>query len=87
MGSCPQVPLNRSDFQVDARMLRRGLIDNGYGELPILREHAVAIDALPQIHKDPFDRLLIAQAMVEGIILLSNNTTVAQYPGSVRRVH
>mgnify|MGYP000435018187 FL=1 len=76
--------LNRPDFQVDARMLRRGLIDNGYFELPILSEHAVAIDALPPIHKDPFDRLLIAQARVEGIILLTDDATVAQYQGSVR---
>lgn len=76
--------LNRPDFQVDARMLRRGLIDNGYCELPILSEHAVAIDALPPIHKDPFDRLLIAQAKVEGVILLTDDVTVAQYQGSVR---
>ena len=76
--------LNRPDFQVDARMLRRGLIDNGYCELQILSEHAVAIDALPPIHKDPFDRLLIAQARVEGITLLTDDATVAQYQGSVR---
>jgi PIN domain nuclease of toxin-antitoxin system len=76
--------LNRSDFQVDARMLRRGLIDNGYCELPILSEHAVAIDALPPIHKDPFDRLLVAQARVEGITLLTDDATLAQYQGSIR---
>lgn len=76
--------LNRPDFQVDARMLRRGLIDNGYCELPILSQHAVAIDALPMIHKDPFDRLLIAQARVEGITLLTDDATLAKYQGSVR---
>lgn len=76
--------LNRPDFQVDARLLRRGLIDNGYCELPIRSEHVVAIDALPLIHKDPFDRLLIAQALVEGITLLTDDATVAQYQGSVR---
>ena len=65
-------------------MLRRGLIDNGYCELPILSEHAVATLALPPIHKDPFDRLLIAQAMVEGITLLTDDATVAQYQGTVR---
>jgi PIN domain nuclease of toxin-antitoxin system len=75
--------LNRPDFQVDARLLRRGLIDNGYCELPILSEHAVAIDTLPSIHKDPFDRMLIAQAMVEGITLLTDDATVARYQGSV----
>jgi PIN domain nuclease of toxin-antitoxin system len=75
--------LNRPDFQVDARMLRRGLIDNGYCELPIRSEHAVAIDALPPIHKDPFDRLLIAQAIVEEITLLTDDATLAQYQGPV----
>jgi PIN domain nuclease of toxin-antitoxin system len=76
--------LNRPDFQVDARLLRRGLIDNGYCELPILSEHAVAINVLPPIHKDPFDRLLIAQAMIEGITLLTDDATVALYQGTVR---
>ena len=76
--------LNRPDFQVDARLLRRGLIDNGYIELPIRSEHAVAIDAMPPIHKDPFDRLLNAQAMVEGITLLTDDATMAQYQGPVR---
>ncbi|MHB0992480.1 MAG: type II toxin-antitoxin system VapC family toxin [Burkholderiales bacterium] len=76
--------LNRPDFQVDARMLRRGLIDNGYYELSILSEHAAALDVLPPIHKDPFDRLLIAQAIVEGITLLTNDAAVAKYQGPVR---
>ncbi|WP_349616026.1 type II toxin-antitoxin system VapC family toxin [Azotobacter salinestris] len=76
--------LGRNDFQVNARVLRRGLLDNGYNELPITSEHSVAIDALPPIHKDPFDRILVAQAMVEGIILLTADALVARYPGPVR---
>lgn len=78
--------LGRDDFQVNPRLLRRGLLDNGYGELPIGSEHAVAIDSLPPIHKDPFDRMLVAQATVEGITLLTADSWVAQYPGPVRRV-
>lgn len=78
--------LNRPGFQVDPRLLRRGLIDNGYVELPIFSEHTVAIDDLPPIHKDPFDRLLVAQATVEGITLLTDDATVAKYPGPVRLV-
>ncbi|RDH86428.1 MAG: PIN domain nuclease [endosymbiont of Seepiophila jonesi] len=78
--------LGRDDFQADARLLRRGLLDNGYSELPIGSEHAVAIDSLPPIHKDPFDRILVAQAMVEGITLLTSDSLVAQYPGPVKRV-
>lgn len=76
--------LNRPDFQVDARLLRRGLIDNGYVELPISGEHAVAVDTLPLIHRDPFDRLLIAQAKVEGLVLLTSDVTLERYPGPVR---
>ncbi len=78
--------LGREDFQVDVRLLRRGLLDNGYSELPIGSEHAVAVDSLPAIHKDPFDRILVAQAMLEGITLITSDTLVAQYPGPVRKV-
>ena len=78
--------LGRSDFQVDARLLRRGLLDNGYSELTIKSEHAVFIDSLPGIHKDPFDRMLVAQASVEGFLLLTADSVVAQYPGPVRSV-
>ncbi len=78
--------LGRTDFQVDARVLRRGLLDNGYVELPLTGEHAVAIEGMPPLHKDPFDRILVAQAMVEGVVLLTADTMVVQYPGPVRRV-
>ena len=78
--------LGRSDFQVDARSLRRELLDNGYVELAITSEHAVAIDLLPPIHKDPFDRLLVAQSMVEGITLLTADSMVARYPAPVEKV-
>lgn len=78
--------LGRDDFKVDPRVLRRGLLDNGYIELEISSEHAVTTNSVPPIHKDPFDRMLIAQAMVEGIILLTSDAAVAQYPGSVQKV-
>jgi PIN domain nuclease of toxin-antitoxin system len=76
--------LGRDDFQVDPRLLRRGLLDNGYVELPITGEHAVAVDSLPPIHKDPFDRMLIAQATIVGIELLTVDTLVGRYPGPIR---
>jgi PIN domain nuclease of toxin-antitoxin system len=78
--------LGRDDFKVNARVLRRGLLDNGYLELPIGSDHAVAIDSLPMIHKDPFDRILLAQAIVEGITLLTVDSIVAQYQAPVRLV-
>ena len=76
--------LGRGDFTLDPRLLRRGLLDNGYGELPITGEHAVAVAGLPPIHKDPFDRLLVAQSEVEGITLLTGDEIVARYPGPIR---
>ena len=78
--------LGRTDFAVDARVLRRGLLDNSYSELPVVSEHAVAIVGLPPIHKDPFDRILIAQAMIEGITLLTADAIVAQYAGPIRKI-
>lgn len=78
--------LGRADFQVDLHLLRRGLLDNGYSELPILSRHAVAIGALPPIHKDPFDRLLVAQSTVEGITLLTSDVRMAAYPGPIQLV-
>jgi PIN domain nuclease of toxin-antitoxin system len=78
--------LGRNDFQVDPRLLRRSLLDNGYVELPITSQHVVAIDGLAPIHRDPFDRILLAQAMVEGITLLTADPLIAQYPAPVHRV-
>ncbi len=78
--------LGRDDFRVEPRLLRRGLLDNGYIELPVTSEHAVSIDSLPEIHKDPFDRILLAQAFTEGITLLTADAQLASYPGPVRKV-
>jgi len=78
--------LGREDFDVDPRVLRRALLDNGYTELPITGEHAINVDRLPSEHKDPFDRILVAQAMVEGITLLTNDRKLTEYRGPVRLV-
>jgi len=76
--------LGRDDFQVDPMRLYRGLIDNDYTELSITASHTIAVDALPPLHKDPFDRILVAQARVEGITLLTMDSLVARYPGPIR---
>jgi len=78
--------LGRQDFQVQPEILRRGLIENGYRELAITGPHALAVGHLPPLHKDPFDRLLVAQAEYEGLLLLTADQTVAQYPGPVRLI-
>jgi PIN domain nuclease of toxin-antitoxin system len=73
-------------FEVDPRLMRRSLLDNGYSDLPVTAAHAVAVDGLPPIHWDPFDRILIAQAMTEGITLLTVDSLVAKYPGPILKV-
>ena len=78
--------LGRPDCRVDPPVLWRGLLDNGYAELAVTADHALATLALPPIHKDAFDRRLVAQATVEGVVLLTADPTVARYPGPVRLV-
>jgi PIN domain nuclease of toxin-antitoxin system len=78
--------LGREDFQVEPRLLRRGLLDNGYVEVPITSQHAVSIDLLPPLHRDPFDRLLLAQALAEGLTLVTADAQLARYPGPLRQV-
>ena len=73
-------------FQIDAARVRQNLLNNGYVEVPIVSNHAIAVSTLPALHKDPFDRLLVAQAVVEGITLLTVDPVVAKYPGPVRKV-
>lgn len=78
--------LGRADFRVDPHLLRRGLLNNGYIELPITAQHAIGTGQLPPLHKDPFDRVLVAQAIAEGALLLTTDERVAAYPGPVRGV-
>lgn len=78
--------LGRADLRVDPRALRRALLEHGYVELAVTGAHAAAVDLLPRLHKDPFDRMLVAQAHAEGLTLVTANATVARYPGSIRRL-
>jgi len=78
--------LDRVDFRIDPRALRQGLLDNDYTELPVTGEHALATDALPRIHRDPFDRLLLAQAVIEGLTLLTADAQLSRYGGPVRKI-
>ena len=72
------------DGAVDPEVLRTTLYEVRCPELPVTSAHAAAVAHLPPIHRDPFDRILIAQAQVEGIPLLTADRTVAQYPGPIR---
>lgn len=78
--------LAREDFAVDPRLLRRGLLDNGAVELPVTSDHGLAVADLPRLHKDPFDRIQVAQARVEGLVLLTADDRVAAYGSPVQLV-
>lgn len=72
--------LGRADFKVDLAVLRRSLLDNGFEEIIMNSAHTIGVDALPNIHKDPFDRMLIAQTIAEGVTLLTADSVMAEYP-------
>ncbi|HEX7685824.1 MAG TPA: type II toxin-antitoxin system VapC family toxin [Trinickia sp.] len=78
--------LGRKDFQVDPRLLRRALVDNGYIELPVTNRHVLSLKGLAALHKDPFDRMLVAQSIAEGIPLVTTDPVVAQYAGPIKQV-
>lgn len=76
--------LQRKDFAVDPHLLRSALLKNGYRELPVSSAHAVAVTHLPLIHRDPFDRILVAQAQTERMTLLTTDAKLGSYPGPIR---
>ena len=75
--------LGRADFRADPAKLRASLLANGYAEVSIASAHALAIRQLPSIHKDPFDRMLVAQTIAEEATLVTADSTVSRYPASI----
>ena len=75
--------LGRPDFDVPSGVFRRGLLEAGYEELPVTGAHAAALQGLPPLHRDPFDRILVAQALVEGLTLVTADRTILTYPGPI----
>lgn len=78
--------LGRKDFQADAGWLRNGLLNEGYTEILVEGRHALDVRSLPHLHRDPFDRMLIAQARVEGLVLLTSDEAISKYSGPIKRV-
>jgi PIN domain nuclease of toxin-antitoxin system len=78
--------LGKPDFSARAEVVRGALLENLFREVPVNSLHGIAFGALPLIHADPFDRILIAQAIVEGLTLITSDEMVAQYPGPILRV-
>jgi PIN domain nuclease of toxin-antitoxin system len=75
--------LGRPNFQIDVDALYNGLLDSGYTEMPINSRQSIIIGTLPPIHKDPFDRILVAQALYEDATLVICDNILAEYPCSV----
>ena len=76
--------LGRPDFNLEPSLLRQALLSGGWQELPIEASHALAVSQLPPLHRDPFDRLLLAQAQVDGLLLLTADSQLSHNPGPVR---
>jgi len=56
---------------------------SGIGQLPITTEHAIAAGDLPRHHDDPFDRMLVAQAIAESLTIISNDSRLRLYAGTL----
>ena len=78
--------LDRPDFQLEPPVLRQALLEAGWRELPVEVHQVLAVGQLPGLHRDPFDRLLLAQAQADGLLLITADQQLAQYPGPVRRM-
>jgi PIN domain nuclease of toxin-antitoxin system len=77
--------LGRPDFNMQPTVLRDSLLREGFRELPIASQHVIAVSRMPLLHRDPFDRLLVAQADFEGLILMTTDKVLAQYGPHVKR--
>jgi len=71
--------LRRPDFEADVAVLRPALAEMGFSELAVTGAHAERLSSLPPIHKDPFDRILVAQSLAEPLVLLTNDRALAGY--------
>ena len=76
--------LGRKDFRVNVGQLLQAAAETGFTELPVTSTHAERVTTLPDLHRDPFDRLLIAQALTEPALLLTNDAQLGEYGQHVR---
>ncbi|MCL4845712.1 MAG: type II toxin-antitoxin system VapC family toxin [Acidobacteria bacterium] len=73
-------------LQVDPLAVQQALEPSGFDELPVTTAHAAAVANLPPYHRDPFDRLLVAQALAEHLVLVTTDDQLAPYGDVVRLV-
>jgi PIN domain nuclease of toxin-antitoxin system len=69
----------RSEFPFEVGPLRAMALANGFEELAIEFKHVLVVQELPRHHTDPFDRMLVAQAKAEGMVLLTSDSALAAY--------
>ncbi len=73
-------------LDADPAAVQQALAPSGFDELPVTGEHAAQVALLPRHHRDPFDRLLVAQSIVETLVLLTTDAQLAPYGGLVRLI-
>jgi PIN domain nuclease of toxin-antitoxin system len=78
--------LRKPDFKADVAVLRPALGEMGFAELPVSGAHIEKLASLPPLHKDPFDRMLVAQSLAEPLVLLTNDGVLADYGDTVKVV-
>jgi len=78
--------LARGDMPVASRDAVRYFRESGYRFLAVEAEHAVAVEDLPAHHNDPFDRILVAQALIEPMRLMTHDALVARYSDTIIKV-
>ena len=78
--------LGRSDFAFDAEEIAQAALDTGFTEVAVRAKAAALVARLPLLHRDPFDRVLVAQAIVEPAILYTTDQQLVPYSDLVRRV-
>lgn len=76
----------KKDMPVSGAEAARLFFESGYIELPVKAMHAAATERLPPLHADPFDRILVAQAHSEPLVLLTRDVKVLAYGGNIRRM-
>jgi PIN domain nuclease of toxin-antitoxin system len=73
-----EIKLQTGKLKLDVD-LHRGGLEHGFEDLPITSDHARAVGELPLLHRDPFDRVLIGQAIVEGMLLVTRDAIFERY--------
>ena len=80
------IKINIKKFDGDLKVIRKASSDSGFIELPITGEHAEALLKLPPVHKDPFDRILVAQAITEPMKLMTADNKLESYSDLIWKI-